>query len=59
MKRGWRVSVAMVCLAAAAWCALSAREGTGDGHRADDPRAVIELGVGQAIDAAGRAVAAR
>jgi hypothetical protein len=42
----------MVCLAAAAWCALSARGRASGAHRADDARAVIERGVGHAIDAA-------
>jgi hypothetical protein len=42
MNRGWRLSVAVVCLAAAAWCALPARGGSGGVHRVGDVRAVVE-----------------
>jgi hypothetical protein len=47
MNRGGRLSVAVVCLAAAAWCALQARGGSGGVHRAGDVRAVVERGSGR------------
>jgi hypothetical protein len=47
MNRGWRLSVAVVCLAAAAWCALPARGGSGGVRGVVDVRAAVEHGSGR------------